>query len=252
MFEENLASFGNGHLARLADFREDFLEHALQVDVHLFQSHPTKNHGRRALFGRDLDTSLVQFAVDKHGVELGARALVLSLILLVTFAEQLGFGHEEIEESFFDAPFGFLFDLFAFAFPHESNGVLDQFPHHAFDIAAVVADFGVFRRFDFDEGGASQARQPPRDFRLADAGGADHEDVLRGHIAAHLFGKPLPPPSIADGDGHGTFGVILADDVAVERRDDFSRRERLVDICQRGWGCQFRHSISSTIRRSLV
>ena len=35
----------------------------------------------------------------------------------------------------------------------------------------------------------------------------------------------LAPPAIAQGDGDGALGVVLADDVAVEFGDDFARRE---------------------------
>ena len=33
----------------------------------------------------------------------------------------------------------------------------------------------------------------------------------------------LPPPAIADGDGDGPLGRVLADDVAIEFGDDLSR-----------------------------
>ena len=103
---------------------------------------------------------------------------------------------------------------------HQADGVLDQLADHALDVAAVVADLGVLRRFDLDERRAGQLRQPAGDLGLADAGRADHQDVLGRDLAAHLVRQLLPPPAIAHGDRHGPLGVGLADDVAIELGDD--------------------------------
>ena len=49
----------------------------------------------------------------------------------------------------------------------------------------------------------------------------------------------LPPPAVADGDGHGPLGVVLADDVPVQLGHDLPRR-------------QVAHGISSTTMLVLV
>jgi hypothetical protein len=36
-----------------------------------------------------------------------------------------------------------------------------------------------------------------------------------------IFVHPLPPPAVAQGDGHGPFGVPLADHVFVQLDHDF-------------------------------
>src|SRR5690606_1310978 len=63
------------------------------------------------------------------------------------------------------------------------------------------------------------------DFGLADAGRADHQDVLRQHLLAQLVVKLQPPPAVAQGDRHGALGIGLPDDEAVKLGDDFAGRE---------------------------
>src|SRR6185437_9871523 len=57
------------------------------------------------------------------------------------------------------------------------------------------------------------------------AGGADHQDVLRRDLVAHLRRELHAPPAAAQRHRHGALGVVLADDVAVEFVDDFARGE---------------------------
>ena len=51
---------------------------------------------------------------------------------------------------------------------------IDQISHHRFDIAPDVADLGELAGFHLEKGGLGQLGEPPGDFGLADAGGADH------------------------------------------------------------------------------
>ena len=77
--------------------------------------------------------------------------------------------------------------------------------------------------FHLDEGRIGQARQAAGDFGFAHAGGADHENVLGRDFGAQLFRHLLPAPAVAQGNGDGAFGILLADDVAVQLGDDFLR-----------------------------
>ena len=72
---------------------------------------------------------------------------------------------------------------------------------------------------------ARRLRQPSGDLRLADAGRADHENVLGQNLLAHLAVELLAAPAIAQGNGHGALRVALADDVAVELGDDLAGGE---------------------------
>ena len=89
----------------------------------------------------------------------------------------------------------------------------------------IVADLGVLGRLDLEERGADELGQPAGDLGFADAGRADHDDVLRRDVLAQLGRQLLPPPAVADGDGDGPLGRVLADDVAVQFGDDLSRRQ---------------------------
>src|SRR5471032_3094048 len=96
----------------------------------------------------------------------------------------------------------------------------DQVTHDAVHITTDVADLGELRCFDLDERRVGEFRQTPRDFRLADAGRSDHQDVLRGDFLAQRFGDLLTPPPVAQRDSYRFFRAALADDVFIEFRDD--------------------------------
>jgi hypothetical protein len=92
---------------------------------------------------------------------------------------------------------------------------LDEIAHDRVHVAPHIADFGELGRFDLDERRVGQAREPPRDLGLADARGADHEDVLRRDFLPQRIGDLLPPPAVAQRDRDRALRVVLADDVFV-------------------------------------
>ena len=104
---------------------------------------------------------------------------------------------------------------------------LDEVAHHRLHVAPDVADLGELRRFDLDERGLREPRQPARDLGLADARRADHQDVLRRDLLGELRRQLLPAHAIAQRDGDGALGLALADHVFVELGDDLTRREGL-------------------------
>ena len=61
-----------------------------------------------------------------------------------------------------------------------------QVAHDLLDVLADVADLGEARGLDLDERRVGQRRQAARDLGLADAGRADHQDVLGHHLVAQL------------------------------------------------------------------
>ena len=116
-------------------------------------------------------------------------------------------------------------DVLAHFLAHQTDRHLDEVADDLLDIAADIADLGELCRFDLEEGRAGEPGQPPRNLGLADAGRADHQDVLRHHLFAHLALQLLTAPAVAQRNRHGALGVLLADDEAVEFRDDFAGRE---------------------------
>ena len=78
-----------------------------------------------------------------------------------------------------------------------------------------------------------------RDLGLAAAGGADHQDVLRGDFLAQRFADLHAPPAVAQRDRDRALGFSLADDVLVQFLDDFA-------------GCHGGHYSSSMVMFRLV
>ena len=102
---------------------------------------------------------------------------------------------------------------------------LDEVADDLLDVAADIADLGELGRLDLEERRAGEPRQAARDLGLADAGRADHQDVLRQHLLAQLVVELQAAPAVAQRDRDGALGVVLADDEAVELGDDFAGRE---------------------------
>ena len=92
----------------------------------------------------------------------------------------------------------------------------DQIANDRFDIAADITDFGEFGGFDFDERRIGEFGQTTRDFGFTDAGRADHQNIFRRDFIAQLFVELHAAPAIAQRDGDGALGLILADDMLIE------------------------------------
>jgi len=134
-------------------------------------------------------------------------------------------GQKNIEQAFFGVEFGFIGYVFETLLANHFDGDLDQVANHGFDIAAHVTDFCELRGFDFEKRRVGQLGEAAGDFGFADAGGADHDDVLGDDFFRHLGPKFLAAHAIAQGDGDGALGVFLSDNVFVELGDDFARRQ---------------------------
>ena len=105
------------------------------------------------------------------------------------------------------------------------DGGIDEIADDLLDVAADVPHFGEFGGLDLDEGRLGQLGEAAGDLGLADAGGADHQDVLGIDFVAQVIGQLLAPPAVAQRHGHGAFGIGLTDDEPVEFRDDFAGSE---------------------------
>ena len=128
--------------------------------------------------------------------------------------------HEQLQESVLGS-FGRLVEHGrASLFSNHADSHLHEIAHHGLDVSTDVADLGEFTRFDLGKGSLGQAGQASRNLRLADTGRTDHEDVLRQDFLGHFRLELLATPAIAQCDGHGTLGVVLADDIFVELGND--------------------------------
>ena len=102
---------------------------------------------------------------------------------------------------------------------------LKQITDHLVHITAHIARFGELGGLHLQEWRIGEPRQAPRNLGLADAGGPDHQDILRRDFLAHLAGELLPAPAVSQRNRHGALRVVLADDVTVEFGDNFTGRE---------------------------
>ena len=116
-------------------------------------------------------------------------------------------------------------DLLAALLLHEPDPDLDEVAHDLLHVAADIADLGELRRLDLQERRVGEPRETARDLGLAAARRPDHQDVLGRHLLAQRALQLLAPPAVAQRDGDGALGVVLADDVAVEFGDDFAGGE---------------------------
>jgi hypothetical protein len=99
----------------------------------------------------------------------------------------------------------------------QPDGFLDQVAGDLFHVAADIADLGELGRFHLDEGRVGQLGEAAADLGLAAAGGADHQDVLGRHLVAQLGVELLPAPAVAQRHGDRALGLLLTDDMGIER-----------------------------------
>ena len=121
--------------------------------------------------------------------------------------------------------------VLALSLAGERDGNLDQVAHDLLDVAADIADLGELGGFDLEERRAGEPRQAARDLGLADAGRPDHQNIFRQHFLAQFVVELQAAPAVAQSNGDGALGVVLADDEAVEFGNDFARGE----VGQRGY-----------------
>ncbi len=210
----------------------------------------TSSIGPDSGLGVELDDAVVELAGAQLTAELLARAVPAGVgrDLLERLADEglaRAAGQEQIEEPVLRERLGAVLHAGGHLGLDHGHGELGEVPDHRLDVAADVADLGVLRGLDLEERRLGQLGEPPRDLRLPDPGGADHDDVLRRDLVAQLGRQVLPAPPVSQGHRHGALGALLADDVAVELGDDLDGRQ--------GHGVRAaRSQRTSTVMRSLV
>src|SRR5450631_1142306 len=197
------------------------LEHALQLLGHLL--HPRGRHdfhAQRARAHLDLDLAIVEFAFAQHFSETLPRIAVArpEIGCRPRSARQ-----ERIENALLGGIRRAMAHFRNLFFSGHFNGDVDKIAYDRVHFSTNITYFCEFSGLNLDERSLGEPRQPPRDLGLSDARGADHENVLRGDLGAQIFRHLTAPPAIAQGNGDGTFGRFLPDDVLVELLDDFTR-----------------------------
>src|SRR5262249_51518895 len=250
---------GHLQLAPLALALKEPRQHVLDVDVDFLDLRPGNDleGWKRLLPYVDFDDAMVEAA----GAQLIAEVLARAVRLVVRRRRRIGGGRtggamlaeadrwrwrqQDVEQPLF----GILARLRAhFLEPflaHHVDAQLDEVADHRLDVAADVADLGELRRLDLDERRLCEPRQAARDLGLADAGRADHQDVLRRDLLGELGRELLSPHPVAQRDRDRPLGRRLTDDVLVQLRDDLARRQG-AGARLRGFGKIYSHYNSST------
>ncbi len=208
---QQLQRLADLQLARLLLAAAHVLEHALDLlgqFLHARRREDLGLHARRGDF--DVDFLVVQLALTQLLAEFLAGRIFRRAGLAVLGEETRAARRRQqrIEHALLGRILG--------ARPHRLHrplaarldGHLDQVADDGFDIAADVADLGELGRLDLDEGRIGQAGQAAGNLGLADAGRADHQDVLGGDLLAQRLGHLGTPPAVAQGDGHRLLGGL--------------------------------------------
>ena len=113
-------------------------------------------------------------------------------------------------------------DFLHFLLAHHLDRSIHEVADDRLHVAADIAHLGELGGFDLDKGGVGQLGQSPGDFGLAHARWPNHQNILWRDFVAQLRLHSHPPPAVAQRDGNGTLGGILADDVFVQFLGDLS------------------------------
>ena len=105
-------------------------------------------------------------------------------------------GQQQLQQALLGALPGPFAHRLALLLPHHGDADLHEVADHRLDVAPHVAHLGELARLDLDEGGARELGEAAGDLGLADARGADHEDVLRVDLLA-----PSPPAAAGAASG---------------------------------------------------
>src|SRR6202043_1182524 len=214
LVDQDVVGFVHGDPARLGAAAAELAENVADRNrAHLRAGHAGNVEQRHA-------------AAD--GLHLDFDLLVVELARAQLFAERFlgrgaGIGADQrVEHAIFGRLRGAGLDVLAFALARQREGDFDEVADDLLDVAADIADLGEFRRLDLEERRAGELGEAAGYLGLADAGRADHQNVLRLHFLAQPLVELQPAPAVAKRDRHRALGVGLADDEAIEFGNDFA------------------------------
>ena len=131
--------------------------------------------------------------------------------------------NKDVDQAFLCVFRRLFLDLFQFLPAHHTHGCLYEIPHDGFNVASDISDLCELRRLDLEKGRTDETGKAAGDLRFADTRRADHEDVLRNDVLAHI-GIELPAaPAVAQGDGDGALRFLLADNIFIQFCNNLAR-----------------------------
>ncbi len=170
----------------------------------------------------DLDLAVVERAFAQHLAEFLARGGIGGLqVGEVDFARRR---QQHVEQALLRVVGRAIAHLARLRFARLLHRHLDQVADDRVHVAPDVAHFGELGRLDLHERRVREPREPARDLRLADPGGADHQDVLRRDLVPQRLGHLLAAPAVAQRNRDRALGGLLPDDMLVELGDDLLGR----------------------------
>src|SRR3569623_1088247 len=197
------------------------LKQALQLGGHFLHAGRRHDlHAHRRNTDLDLDLLVVELTLTQLFAEDLARSRLLGGLARAEAAAQPR--QQRLEHTLLRRVLGARAHLGERLFARQRDRDVDEIAHDGFDTAADVTDLGELGRLDLDEGRIGELGEPPRDLGLADAGGADHQDVFRRDLVAQLLVDLRTPPAVAQRDRDRALGLGLTDDVFVELLHDLS------------------------------
>jgi hypothetical protein len=129
---------------------------------------------------------------------------------------------------------------------HADRG-LDEVADDLFHVAADIADFCELGGFDLEERRLGEAGEAPGDLPSCRRRSGRSSGCSSAVISLRRFSGAAAAPAVAQGNGDGALGTVLADNVAIEFRDDFAGGE----FCHVIW-VSGQTSRVSTVKLALV
>src|SRR5690625_1235784 len=172
----------------------------------------------------DLDLALVELAGQKPAQHFAPRFGIAAVFGgRVGKAAGRSFGQHDVNDALNRGIFSARAHLLHGLLAGELVAGLGQVADDGFHVLADIAHLGELGGLHLDERRLGERGQAARNFRLAHAGGANHEDVLGRDFRLQAFLNLQAPPAVAQRNGHRALGVGLADDVAVQFLNYFAR-----------------------------
>ena len=220
-------------------FRHEFPDHGLEVVAHPLQGGTGKHiaHRARGFLHLDFDDIIFELTGAQplaHPLtsRLILRRLFLFLLRLILLrgeqaAERicrlLWRRNKDINETLLCILLCLVLHFLNLLLTHHPHGGLDEITHDGLHVASDVADLGELGRLHLQKWRTHEARQTAGNLRLADTGRANHEDVFRNDVLAHIRIELTAPPAIAQSDRDRALRLVLTDNILVELGDDLAR-----------------------------
>ena len=199
-------------------------EHALELAGHFLETGRGHDLDARDGIGHlDLDLAIIQFAFAQFLAEDLPGGRIGALLVRRAVLNAAGRRQQGVEDAVLGGVLGDMLHFAHLFFAQHLHRHVDQVANDGVHIAAHIANLRELGGLDLDEGRIGESGQTARDLGLADAGRADHENVLGGDLRTNALVELHAAPAIAQGDGHSALGGVLANDVTVQFGRDFSR-----------------------------